>query len=56
MQLSFDFLVRQIAIIERIIWTLTFAAQLVLLVILMGRDRARRYPWFTTGIVLARCS
>lgn len=52
MQLSFDFLVRQIAIIERIIWTLTFAAQLVLLVILMGRDRARRYPWFTTGIVL----
>jgi hypothetical protein len=52
MQLSFDFFVRQIALIERIIWTLTFAAQLVLLVVLVGRDRARRYPWFTTGIAL----
>lgn len=52
MQLSFDFYAHQIAFIERIIWTLTFAAQLVLLVVLMGRDRARRYPWFTTGIVL----
>ena len=52
MQLSFDFIVRQIALIERIIWTLTFATQLVLLVVLMGRDRARRYPWFTAGIAL----
>jgi hypothetical protein len=52
MQLSFDFIIRQIALIERIIWTLTFAAQLVLLVVLVGRDRARRYPWFTTGIAL----
>jgi hypothetical protein len=52
MQLSFDFFVRQIAVIERIVWTLTFAAQLVLLVVLMGRDRARRYPWFTAGIAL----
>jgi hypothetical protein len=52
MQLSFDFFLRQIALIERIIWTLTFAAQLVLLVVLMGRDRARRYPWFTAGIAL----
>lgn len=52
MQLSFDFFVRQIALIERIIWTLTFAAQLVLLVVLVGRDRARRYPWFTAGIAL----
>jgi hypothetical protein len=52
MQLSFDFILRQIAVIERTIWTLTFAAQLVLLVVLMGRDRARRYPWFTIGIAL----
>jgi len=28
------------------------AALLVLLVVLLGRDRARRYPWFTTWIVL----
>ncbi|MGA9586939.1 MAG: hypothetical protein WBQ95_16510 [Terracidiphilus sp.] len=35
-----------------VLWTLTFAALLVLLVVLMGRDRARRFPWFTTSIVL----
>jgi hypothetical protein len=52
MQLSFDFFIRQMAIIERILWTLTFAAQLVLLVVLLGRDRARRYPWFTASIAL----
>jgi hypothetical protein len=52
MQLSFDFFVRQMAFIERIVWTLTFAAQLVLLVVLAGRDRARRYPWFTASIAL----
>jgi hypothetical protein len=34
------------------IWTLTFAAHLVLLVVLLGRDRASRFPWFTTGIAL----
>jgi hypothetical protein len=36
-----------------ILWTLTFAALLVLLVVLLGRDRARRFPWFTASIVLA---
>jgi hypothetical protein len=36
----------------QILWTLTFAAQLVLLVVLLGRDRAKRFPWFTLGIVL----
>ena len=35
-----------------VLWTLTFAALLVLLVVLMGRDRARRFPWFTASIVL----
>jgi hypothetical protein len=35
-----------------ILWTLTFASLLVLLVVLMGRDRARRFPWFTSSIVL----
>ena len=36
----------------QVLWTLTFAAQLVLLVVLMGRDRARRFPWFTASIAL----
>ncbi|MGC2613692.1 MAG: hypothetical protein WA354_06665 [Terracidiphilus sp.] len=35
-----------------VLWTLTFAALLVLLVVLMGRDRARRFPWFTASIAL----
>jgi hypothetical protein len=36
----------------QVIWTLTFAALLVLLVVLLGRDRARRFPWFTVSIIL----
>jgi hypothetical protein len=36
----------------QILWTLTFAALLVLLVVLMGRDRMHRYPWFSAGIAL----
>jgi hypothetical protein len=35
-----------------ILWTLSFASLLVVLVVLMGRDRARRFPWFTTSIAL----
>jgi hypothetical protein len=35
-----------------VLWTLTFAAQLVLLVVLLGRDRIRRFPWFTLGIFM----
>jgi len=35
-----------------ILWTLTFAAHLVLLVVLLGRDRIARYPWFTTSVVI----
>ena len=35
------------------IWTLTLAAQLVLLVVLLGRDRAHRFVWFTIAIELA---
>ena len=35
-----------------ILWTLTFAAQLVLLVVLMGRDRIARFPWFTASVVV----
>lgn len=33
-------------------WTITFAAHLVLLVVLLGRDRAARFPWFTASIAL----
>ena len=35
-----------------ILWTLTFAAHLVLLVVLMGRDRIKRFPWFTASVVI----
>ncbi|MGP8252875.1 MAG: hypothetical protein ACLQHF_12630 [Terracidiphilus sp.] len=35
-----------------ILWTLTFAALLVLLVVLLGRERIRRFPIFTSSIVL----
>ena len=46
MHLNFDFTPAQI------LWTLTFAALLVLLVVLLGRDRVRRFAWFTTSVVL----
>jgi hypothetical protein len=46
MHLNWGFSTRQV------LWTLTFAAQLVLLVVLLGRDRMRRYPWFTAAGVL----
>jgi len=36
----------------QVLWTLTFAALLVLLVVLLGRDRMRRFRWFTAGIAL----
>jgi hypothetical protein len=36
----------------QILWTLTFAALLVLLVVLLGRDRAKRFPWFTASIAM----
>jgi len=46
MHFNFDFSTAQI------LWTLTFAALLVLLVILLGRDRAQRFPWFTASIAM----
>jgi hypothetical protein len=36
----------------QILWTLTFASLLVLLVVLYGRERTRRFPWFTASMVL----
>lgn len=41
---------------DEILWTLTFAALLVLLVVLLGRDRARCFPWFTTSTILMAVS
>jgi hypothetical protein len=38
--------------VEQILWTLTFAAILVLLVVLLGRDRMRRFPFFAGSIAL----
>lgn len=35
-----------------ILWTLTFAGHLVLLVVLLGRERIARFPWFTASIAL----
>ena len=46
MHFHFDFSAGQV------LWTFTFAALLVLLVVLLGRDRARRFPWFTASMVL----
>lgn len=37
---------------DDVLWTFTFAAQLVLLVVLLGRDRARRFPLFTASVAL----
>ena len=37
---------------SQVLWTLTFASQLVLLVVLLGRDRMGRYPWFSASIAL----
>jgi hypothetical protein len=46
MHFNFDFTAVQI------LWTLTFAALLVLLVVLLGRDRMRVFPWFTLSMAL----
>ncbi len=46
MHFNFDFSTVQV------LWTLTFAALLVVLVVLLGRDRARRFPWFTASMAL----
>jgi len=46
MHFNFDFSTAQV------LWTLTFACLLVLLVVLLGRDQVRRFPWFTASIVM----
>jgi len=37
---------------DQVLWTLTFAALLVLLVVLLGRDRARRFPLFMASVAV----
>jgi len=39
--------------VEQILWALLLAAHLVLLIVLMGRDRTSRFPWFTAAITLS---
>jgi hypothetical protein len=39
--------------VEQILWALLLAAHLVLLVVLLGRDRVSRFPWFTAAIALS---
>src|SRR5579871_3856011 len=46
--MHFDYLFTAV----QLLWTLTFAALLVTLVVLMGRDRIKRFPWFTASLVL----
>jgi hypothetical protein len=36
----------------QILWTLTFAADLVLLIVLLGRDRIKRFPWFSLAVLI----
>jgi hypothetical protein len=39
--------------IEQILWALVLTAHLVLLIVLLGRDRTGRFPWFTAAITLS---
>jgi hypothetical protein len=38
---------------EQILWALVLAAHLVLLIVLLGRDRVARFPWFSAVTVLS---
>ena len=38
---------------EQILWAFVLAAHLVLLIVLLGRDRISRFPWFTAAITLS---
>jgi hypothetical protein len=39
--------------VEQILWALVLAAHLVLLIVLLGRDRTGRFPWFAAAIALS---
>jgi hypothetical protein len=38
---------------EQILWGLVLAGHLILLVVLLGRDRISRFPWFTAAIAVS---
>src|ERR1700722_7427115 len=38
--------------VEQILWALVLAAHLVLLIVMLGRDRISRFPWFTAVTAL----
>jgi len=42
--------------VEQILWALILAGHLILLIVLMGRNRVSRFPWFTAGIALSAVS
>lgn len=42
--------------IEQILWACVLAAHLILLIVLLGRDRISRFPWFTAAITLSAIS
>src|ERR1700678_1988485 len=39
--------------VEEILWALVLAGHLILLVVLLGRDRASRFPWLTAAIAVS---
>lgn len=39
--------------VEQILWALVLTGHLILLVVLLGRDRASRFPWFTAVIAVS---
>src|ERR1700679_617163 len=39
--------------VEQIVWALVLTGHLVLLVVLLGRDRISRFPWFTAAITVS---
>jgi hypothetical protein len=39
--------------LEQVLWALIFAGHLVLLIVLLGRDRNKRFPWFTAAVSIS---
>lgn len=39
--------------VEQILWAAVLAAHLIVLIVLLGRDRSTRFPWFTAAIAFS---
>jgi hypothetical protein len=39
--------------LDSVLWALLLAGHLIVLVVLLGRDRAQRFPWFTAAVAVA---